>query len=145
MATTFCYALVVLPFTKGHYNYGRTLKAGYEKVRTAAAGRCQVDNDPTKMKLQQMPSALALLEQQEGMDAPAAATAISEWQRPFPGPDAAQTDLYPPVLLFIPPRAAKIKRTHDTCAVLKTLPLHFHQIISPAAAEEQSRCKPLPP
>lgn len=138
-ATTFCNAHVVLPFTKGHYNYGRTVKAGYEKVRTAAADRCQVANGPTKTKPEQMPSALALLEQQEGMEAAAAATAISERQKPLPGPDAAQADLYPPVLLFSPPRAAKIKRTHNICAALKTLALHFHQIISAAASERPSK------
>lgn len=51
-------------------------KAHYEKVKMLAAGRCQVANDPTKMKLEpglkQLIASgdamgLALLEQQEGM------------------------------------------------------------------------------
>lgn len=43
-----------------------------------------------------------------GGDAPEAATAISERQKPLPSSNTAQTALHPPRQLFIPSRAAKI-------------------------------------
>lgn len=101
---TFCNAHVELPFTRGHYNHGRIIKASYEKVRTPAASRCQVANVPTEMKSepgldQQTASADAIRAGSLGAtggDAPEAATAISEWQKPLPSSNAAQTALHPP-------------------------------------------------
>lgn len=126
------------------------MKASYEKVWTVAASRCQVGNVPTKMKLepgldQQTASADAIGAGATGGDALETATAISEWQKPLPSSNIAQTALHPSRWVFIPSRAAKMKRIHHICIVLEILPLCFHQIISPAASEGESRNKPLLP
>lgn len=96
-------AHVELPFTRGHYSCGRIIKASYEKVKTLATSRCQVANDPTKMKSepgcdQQIASADAIgagFLRATRKNAAEAATAISDWQKLLPSCNAAQTALHP--------------------------------------------------
>lgn len=83
---------------------GMTTKAHYEKVKTPAASRCQVANDPTKMKsepgLKQLiasadangPGSLGAT----GGDEPETATALTEWQKLLHGSNTVQPALHPP-------------------------------------------------
>lgn len=82
---------------------GMTTKAHYEKVKTLAASRCQVANDPTKMKSE--PGLNQLIASADaigpgsvgatGGDAPEAATALPERQKPLHGNNTVQAALHP--------------------------------------------------
>lgn len=102
-AMTFCNAHVELLFTRGHYSCRRIIKASYEKVKTLDASRCQVANDPTKMKSepgpeQQIASADAIgagCLRATRKNAREAAMAMSDWQKLLPSRNTVQTALHP--------------------------------------------------
>lgn len=63
--------------------------------------------------------------------------------QPFLNGNSAQEAVRLAEKLFIPCKGTQIKGMHHICAILETVPSHFHQVTSSAASEEESRNKPL--